>query len=262
MNTYQSTEELDIEITPEGILIATMNRPSRMNAFNGALRENLRNLFSTVAKDEDIRVLVMAGAGGNFCSGADLTAEDRRGWPTLSHEPIFAWCIELLEMPKPTIAAVDGAAAGGGLGLALLCDLRICSDRARLIPIWNKRAIHPDDLVTWTLPRQVGYSRALHWLYMAEDIPLNEAKDSGLILDIVAPDDLQSTALSLAQKLSAGPPMHHALTKQSVLRGLSLDPRESAMMESWGQNKAFASEDFKEGVKAFKEKRAPKFTGK
>jgi len=175
MPTYDYCDELKVNLDDDGVLVATMNRPARKNAFNGALRYAIRDMLRDAAADARVRVLVLTGAGGAFCTGADLATDDQRAWPAGPSQPLFAWCLDLLEMPKPTIAAIEGVAAGGGLGMALLCDIRVCADSARLLPIWLKRAIHPDDLVTWTLPRLVGYSRALTWLYLAEDIPLLEA---------------------------------------------------------------------------------------
>lgn len=151
---------------------------------------------------------------------------------------------------------------GGGLGFALLCDVRICSTEARLLPIWLKRAIHPDDLITWTLPRAVGLARAMEWLYLAEDIPLDEALATGMINALVAPDELLTTAADMAERMAAMPPMHLALTKQAVLAGQNREPWDAAMIESWGQNKALASEDFKEGVAAFRDRRPPRFQGR
>ena len=131
------------------------------------MRQVIGRLLGEVSSDDEARVFVMTGAGRAFCSGADLTAEDRRGWPIRTHEPMFGWCTDLLEMPKPTICALNGLAAGGGLGLSLLFDISICSSEGRLLPIWMKRAIRPDDLITWTLPRLVGYSRALGRLQLS-----------------------------------------------------------------------------------------------
>ncbi|MCP5032282.1 MAG: enoyl-CoA hydratase/isomerase family protein, partial [Actinomycetia bacterium] len=159
---YRSYEALETELTEDGVLTVTLDRPERLNAFNGPLRRSIRSIIDDAAVDAEVRVFVLTGAGRGFCSGADLTAEDRSPVPVAPHDPAFAWCVDLLEMPKPTIAAVNGVAAGGGLGFALLCDIRICSTEAKLLPIWMKRAIHPDDLITWTLPRLVGLSRALH----------------------------------------------------------------------------------------------------
>lgn len=262
MAAYTAYDEMITEISEDGVLVATLDRPERLNAFNGPLRASIRRLIDDVAADDNVRVLVLTGAGRGFCSGADLTAEDRSPVPVAPHDPAFAWCVDLLEMPKPTIAAINGVAAGGGLGFALLCDLRVCSTEARLLPIWMKRAIHPDDLITWTLPRLVGLGRTYQWLYLADEIPLDEALASGLVQHLVEPDDLMSTTMDLAHRMAAMPPMHLALTKQAVLRGMTREPWDAAAIESWGQSKALSSEDFREGVAAFRDRRPPRFTGR
>lgn len=259
---YSGFETVDVEVRPDGVIVATLNRPEVLNAFDGVMRHSIRGLVQQVRDDDEARVLVITGAGRGFCSGADLTAEDRRSWPTTAAEPRFAWCLDLLELPKPTIAAVNGVAAGGGLGMALLCDIRICSTEARLIPIWLRRAIHPDDLVTWTLPRLVGYSRAMRWLYLAEDIPLDEAERTGLVERVVAPEKLLDEAMELASRLAAGPTMHYALMKQAVLRGLNQSPWDSVLLETWGGQRAGELEDSKEGVAAFRERRDARFKGR
>ena len=255
-------EELQVEHHSNGVVVATLNRPEVLNAFNGALRIGIKELVTEIKQDSSVRALVLTGAGKAFCSGADLRAEDSRPWPRGPADPEFSWCVELLEMPKPTIAAVNGVAAGGGLGVALLCDFRICSHKSRLIPIWSKRGIHPDDLITWTLPRLAGYSRALKWLYSGDDIPLQEAEGAGLIEPIVSESDLMDKTLAFADKLAAGPTIQFALTKQAVLKSLTREPWDSAALESWGQDKARETMDFKEGIKAFKERRQPEFKGK
>lgn len=262
MSDYTDYTTLDIDARDDGVVVVTLNRPDRLNAFDGVMREEIRRMIGQVGKDDAARAVVLTGAGRAFCSGADLAAADKRGWPTAANEPRFAWCLELLEMPKPTISAINGVAAGGGLGLALLCDIKICSTAARLLPIWLKRAIHPDDMITWTLPKLVGYGRALKWLYLADDIDLEEARSAGLIQDIAEPDELMPTALALASRLAAGPTKHFALTKQAVLKGLTRDAWDGVLLESWSQDQALDTEDRKEGVRAFLEKRPPRFIGR
>ena len=254
-------EELQVDHRDNGVVIATMNRPKVLNALNGALRIGIRQLVTDLKHDRSARALVLTGAGNAFCSGADLRAEDSRPWPRGQSDPEFSWCVDLLEMPKPTIAVVNGVAAGGGLGIALLCDFRFCSEDTRLIPLWSKRGIHPDDLITWTLPRLAGYSRALKWLYSGDDIPLKDAEQSGLIEPLVPQSELLDNAVAFADRLAAGPTVQYALTKQAVLKSLVREPWDSAALESWGQDKARQTQDFKEGVKAFQERRAPKFRG-
>ena len=262
MGSYEGYTCVEVDMRDDGVVLATLNRPDRLNSFNGQMREDIHRLLGEVGGDDEARVLVMTGAGRAFCSGADLTAEDRRGWPIAAHEPLFEWCTQLLEMPKPTICAVNGLAAGGGLGLALLFDIRVCAADARLLPIWMKRAIHPDDLITWTLPRLVGYSRALEWLYRAEEIPVEAAHAAGMVNHVRPAGEVLELALELAAELAAGPPMHLALTKQAVMRGLHGTGRDAALLESWGQQKALASEDFQEGLAAFRERRPARFKGR
>lgn len=262
MGSYEGYTSVEVQLSEDGVVLATLNRPERLNSFNGQMREDIHRLLGEVTADEQARVFVMTGAGRAFCSGADLTAEDRRGWPIQAHEPMFEWCTKLLEMPKPTICALNGVAAGGGLGLALLFDIRVCADDARLLPIWMKRAIHPDDLITWTLPRLVGYSRALEWLYTADEIPVDVAHAAGMVNHVTSAGDVLPAALELAGRLAVGPPMHMALTKRAVMKGLNGTGADAALLESWGQAKAIASEDFQEGVTAFREKRVPHFQGR
>jgi 2-(1,2-epoxy-1,2-dihydrophenyl)acetyl-CoA isomerase len=244
-----------------GVVVATLNRPEVLNALNGAMRAGIRQLITRVNADHSARVLVLTGAGSAFCSGADLGATDGRSWPRGPADPEFSWCVDLLQMPKPTIAAVNGVAAGGGLGISFLCDFRFCSQSSRLLPVWAKRGIHPDDLVTWTLPKLAGYSRALKWLYAGTDIPLPDAENAGLIEPVVADKDLMPTAMKFANNLATGPTVQYALTKQAVLKSLNSEPWDSALLESWGQNTARQTSDFKEGINAFREKRKAKFTG-
>ena len=140
-------DELRVEVRDNGVVVATLNRPEVLNALNGALREGIYELIGEVANDASLRALVITGAGRGFCSGADLRAKDQRSWPRGSADPEFAWCVDLLQMPKPTSAAINGVAAGGGLGIALLCDFRICSAASRLIPA----LIHRSRFSNWEM---------------------------------------------------------------------------------------------------------------
>ena len=206
MTRYDGYTGVEVEVHDDGIVVCTLNRPESLNAFDGQMRQDIHRLLYEVSSDDEARVFVMTGAGRAFCSGADLTAKDRRGWPIRSHEPMFGWCTDLLEMPKPTICALNGLAAGGGLGLSLLFDIRICSSTAKLLPICMKRAIHPDDLITWTLPRLVGYSRALARLAIVQPeavIPSIAQSLSFSHLRHVSVDDIERKQRSVAMQPDA-----------------------------------------------------------
>lgn len=259
---YDGYETLAITADDAGVVEMRFNRPEKLNAFNGTMRHEIRQFINTFGDDPEGRALVITGAGRAFCSGADLADADQRPWPTAANEALFTTAVELLQLPKPTIAAVNGVAAGGGLAMALLCDIRICATDSRLLPIWLKRAIHPDGLITWSLPHLVGPSRALRWLYLAEDIPMEEAVACGLVAEVVAPDALLATAHALARRLAAGPTAHLALTKQAVLRNLLREPLDAALIEHWGVDRGRATADAKEGVAAFRERREPQFKGR
>ena len=259
MSDYPS--EIQVDRQDNGVVVATLNRPEVLNALDGSMRIGIRKLVTNIKADNSARVLVLTGAGKAFCSGADLRAEDSRPWPRGPADPEFSWCVDLLQMPKPTIAVVNGVAAGGGLGISFLCDFRFCSPSTRLMPVWAKRGIHPDDLITWTLPRLAGYSRALKWLYAGNDIPLKEAEHAGIIERLVPDEELMETAMQLANTLAKGPTIQYALTKQAVLKSLIREPWDSAALESWGQDKARQTTDFKEGIKAFQQRRNPEFKG-
>ena len=262
IGSYEGYEDFLVEKHDNGVVVGTMNRPERLNALGGGLRPSIVRFIREVRDDPEARVLVLTGAGRGFCSGADLSPDGSgEQWPAGLQDPRFAWTAELIGLRKPTIAAVNGAAAGGGFGITLLCDMRIASDRARFIPIWLKRAILPDDLVHWTLSRLGGYSRALKYIYLAEDIPLDEAERVGLVEKVVPHEEFWDYTMEFAGRLAKLPPIHAGVMKQTVLKSLFLDPWGTAMLDQASGSFVAGLKDGEEGRAAFRERREPVFRG-
>jgi 2-(1,2-epoxy-1,2-dihydrophenyl)acetyl-CoA isomerase len=249
------------------VCVITLNRPETMNALNFVMTEELEDAIGAARKD-GVRALLLTGAGRGFCSGADLTAGEGKGHPSgvdLLREkglPLGYHAMLLREFPRPTIAAVNGAAVGAGFGLALACDIRISAQGARYSAIFAKRALSPDYGCTQTLPAIVGMSRALELMYTGDIIDSAEAERIGLVSRVVPDDELSEVAMALAQKLASGPSIAHALTKKMAYTANERTFEEQIWMEAQASTASGSSEDRKEGLKAFMERREPKFQGR
>ncbi|MDD5037725.1 MAG: enoyl-CoA hydratase/isomerase family protein [Dehalococcoidales bacterium] len=248
----------------DGIATITLNAPEKLNALTAKMRMNLPLAGDEIDKDDDIRVVIVTGAGRGFCSGVDLAgarAEAPRydrlqvlGWP---HADVFP------KLGKPVIAAINGVCVGGGLALALSCDIRIASETARFGAVWIARALVPDYGATHFLPRTVGMSKALELMYTGEIISAAEAEKIGLVSHVVPPDQLIKVASELAAKIAKQPPLSVELTKKMVWRGLFDSLNRQLDLETWAQRICTQSEDSKEAIRAFFEKRPPApFKGK
>jgi enoyl-CoA hydratase/carnithine racemase len=253
----------------DGIATLTLNRPERLNALGGTLRQDLHDAVTRAGADPEVRVMVVTGAGKGFCSGGDVKAMGeakaaQRERPLL--EKIAPGrdrtLLAMREAPQPIIAAVNGAAAGAGMNLALGCDLRIASTSAKFTQAFVKRGLHPDWGGTYFLPRVVGMAKACEMIFTGEVIDAAEALRLGIVSQVVAPEELLPTAYDLARRIATGPPVAIRLAKRSLYANEDLDLRGALQMETMAQNICFETEDATEGIRAFGEKRAPIFKGR
>ena len=246
------------------VRILTLDRPDSKNGLTVELVYALRD----AVRDTTARVVMLAGANGAFCSGLDLKAAMQRGVaPTPQaekdlREGFHGLIRALVEGDRPTIACVDGAAAGFGCDLALACDLRVISERAKFGEIFVKRGLMPDGGGTWTLPRIVGLGRALELFYTGDTIGADDAIRIGLANQLHPSAEVHAKAEALALRIADGPPLVHRLVKRAVYASADGDLAAALDREAAGQLQLLGSEDFREGVTAFLQKRSPRFQGR
>jgi 2-(1,2-epoxy-1,2-dihydrophenyl)acetyl-CoA isomerase len=246
----------------------TLNRPDRLNALGDTLRDDLHDAIARSAADDEVRVLVVTGAGRGFCSGGDvksMSERDRAGGSTSLTEKIApqrdATILAMRDCPKPIIAAVNGPAAGAGMNLALACDMRIASTSAKFAQAFVRRGLHPDWGGTYFLPRIVGVAKACELIFTGDTLDAAEALRLGIVNAVVEPEALMPKTYDLARKIAAGPPIAIRLAKRAIYHNQDVDLRAALEYETYAQNLCRETEDAKEGVKAFVEKRAPSFRG-
>jgi 2-(1,2-epoxy-1,2-dihydrophenyl)acetyl-CoA isomerase len=251
----------------DGVVTVTMNRPERKNAANGTMLRELEQIFVEVEDNDDDRAMVLTGAGGAFCSGADLSDPDgpatdptRSGLARMRRLGDVA--LALHRVTKPTIAKVDGVAVGAGLSLALGCDLAVCSDRARLSMIFAKRSLSLDNGASWLLPRLVGLARAKEIALFGGMWSGEEAAAIGLVNRALPPEELDAFVDDWATTLAAGPPLALSMTK-TLLNASSMASMEQAVEdEARCQALNFSTRDTAEALAAFTEKREALFIGR
>lgn len=246
----------------------TLNRPDRYNALTPDMREEILDAALTSDRREDVRAVVITGAGRGFCSGGDVkamqeAADSGRTNPLADKmSPIRDRVIlAMRNSGKPFIAAVNGAAAGGGMGIALACDIRIASTGARFGQTFSRRGMHPDWGGTYFLPRLIGMAKACELIWTGRMIDAEEAHSLGLVSELTEPEALMPTALDLARSFAAGPPVAIRLSKRALYRSLESGLREALEFETYAQNICLETKDVREGIQAFIEKREPKFSG-
>jgi 2-(1,2-epoxy-1,2-dihydrophenyl)acetyl-CoA isomerase len=251
----------------DGVVTVTMNRPDRKNAANNKMLNELKEIFAEVEDTNDDRVLVVTGAGGDFCSGADLAdpdgpANDRSRSGLARMRRLGDVALGLYRVTKPTIAKVDGVAVGAGLSIALGCDLVVCSDRARLSMIFSRRGLSLDNGASWLLPRLVGLARAKEIALFGGMWSGEEAAAIGLVNRALPVDELDAFVDGWAATLAAGPPLALSMTK-TMLNASSMASMEQAVEEEARcQALNFSTKDTAEALAAFTEKREPLFTGR
>jgi enoyl-CoA hydratase/carnithine racemase len=247
-----------------GVVTVTLNRPHRKNALTGTMVGALTSELREVARRPGDRVLVLAGAGGEFCSGADLSDADgpaQSGSPTALTRVrrVSDLAAALHGLGKPAIAKVDGVAVGAGLGLALGCDLVVASERARFSMIFVRRALSPDAGTSWLLPRLVGMARAKELALLGDMLDATAAYGLGLVTRVVPVHELDTTVAALAERLAAGPALALSLTKQLLDASWSSSLADAVEHEAQCQAVNAAGEDTKEAFAAFSEKREPRY---
>ena len=258
------TEEKTVQYATDGnVAIVSIDRPDAMNSFTRALRLDLLEALRRAGSDTDIRVVVLTGVGRAFSAGADLSA----GFPEnmtieqqlqREYRPCFD---EIVNMPKPVIAAINGAAAGIGMSFALACDLAVMGDKAFLLAPFSTISLVPDGGANWFLQKQLGYKRAYQLSIEAERIDAQRCLDWGLVNRVVANDDVLDNATAWAHELCARAPLSLVATKQAMRHAEGNDWASTFDLEARMQTALVGSDDNLEGVEAFFEKRKPVFTG-
>jgi 2-(1,2-epoxy-1,2-dihydrophenyl)acetyl-CoA isomerase len=261
----------------DGVGVVTMNRPERLNAVNWALATDLVALFRDLRFRDEVRVIVLTGAGKAFCSGGDaewLSGGGDRGIPGLSEAPLeryqrktpagpFAEFTRMIvEVEKPVIAAIAGPAMGAGLAYALACDRRIGDANARLCAAMVRLGFSPDCGITWLLPRITSLSTALMMVETGKILDATEAYNSGLLDELVEEGQALATAMDYAKKLAAGPSVAVDLARRCVYKALTSTLDEILDYEAVAGTMSAHTEDAREGTKAFVEKRKPVFKGR
>lgn len=251
----------------DGIVTVTLNRPDKKNAISDTMWSELGETFAAVGANREDRVLVITGAGDGFCSGQDLgdPANAARfrgaGGALAAMRRVGAIALSLHEMAKPTIAAVNGVAAGAGANLALGCDLILAGERARFSQIFVQRALNVDFGGTWLLPRLVGLHKAKELAFLGEIIGAQAAADVGIVNRVVPDADLLTEAHELAGRLAALPPIPLSLMKKALNDSATMNFADALEREAVSQAVTFNSLDTAEAMAAFIDKREPTYTG-
>lgn len=250
----------------------TLNRPEKLNAMTMTMRWEMLRATQEAARDTEINVLVFTGAGKGFCSGGDVEDMAAQKFDSPLADPSLKVkspqdlgnmiVMAIRQMPKPVIASVNGVAAGGGCNLALACDIRIGSDKARFGQVFVRRGLHPDWGGTYFMPHLVGTAKACELIFSGDVIDAVEAEKLGLLNKIVHHDKLAEATKEFALKLANGASIPIGLAKRAIYKAMQSDLSSILEYELYAQRLCTESEDYQEGIKSFLEKRPPQFKGK
>ncbi|MCP3983601.1 MAG: enoyl-CoA hydratase [bacterium] len=256
-------ETLVVDRTGNGIVTVTLNRPEKKNAISMQMWAELGETFREVAESRDDRVMVLTGAPGAFCAGADLAPDGDAEWHQLDRMQYYGWVgLALHEIPKPVVAKVNGVAVGAGLNLALGCDLIVAGESARFSEIFARRGLAVDLGGSWLLPRLVGLHKAKELALLAEMLSAEEAERIGIVNRVVPDAELDAFVDDWATRLAEGPPLALQLTKRMLTGAFNASLSETLHVEAMAQSVTSTSKDTREAMIAFFEKRTPVFKGK
>lgn len=251
-----------------GVGYLTFNRPKALNSFNVDMHREVAEVLNQWTKNPDVRCVVISGEGRGFCAGQDLG--DRVVDPN-AEAPDLGYSIEtyynpliktIVNMPKPVICAVNGVAAGAGANIALACDLVIAAKSANFVQAFCRLGLVPDSAGTWFLPRAVGHARAMGLALLGDKLPAETAKEWGMIWDVVEDAELKTKVTELAERLAKQPTFGLSLIKKAIHQSSNNTFDEQMLLERDLQRIAGHSEDYREGVQAFMNKREPNFKGR
>ena len=267
-------EQIRYEVD-DRVLTLTLNRPERLNAFTGQMLGEMVDAFDRADADDDVRAIIVTGAGRGFCAGADLekgadtfnyenNPRDRTEGGQWERDGGGLLTLRIFELKKPIIAAVNGAAVGVGVTMQLPMDIRIAAESARFGFVFSRRGIVPEACSTWFLPRLVGISQALEWAYSGRVFPASEALAGGLVSQVVPDDQLLATARGIAREIADNTSaLSVTLIRHMMWKLLGADhPMEAHKLDSRGVQALGRGPDAAEGVLSFLQKRPPRFEGK